>query len=234
MTHVMVSLARKSKEESRSVSLSLESQRAELQRYADANGLKLHCFETQCGHGEMNDEIEAAISMAELCGVPLHIVRADRLPRNKLVQEQIKSRVRVICTESPTIDPFMLDLLGSMSVEERRKIQARTTAALSSIKARIAQDGSYRSKHGRTITKLGGPLGGHAFDGKRETGTAESARVRSAAADRYAAKVRLALSGFQGSASDMARKLNMMGVRTRLGSAWTAKAVRRVQLRIPS
>src|SRR5687768_14566084 len=100
-----------------------------------------------------------------------------------------------------------------------------TRAALSRTKARIAEQGHYVTKAGRTITRLGGDN----IDGARR----QSLAVRSAAADRHAAEVLPIIDQIRSNGittlRGIAAELTRRQVRTsRSGTAWQATQVRRL------
>jgi len=69
-----------------------------------------------------------------------------------------KGKVKFVCCDDPKIseNKLLLHMKAIIAEDERDKIRKRTQAALDRINAEIAEKGSYITKEGKTITRLGG------------------------------------------------------------------------------
>ena len=73
-------------------------------------------------------------------------------------QEVSTGRIKLVVVDNPTMDHKTIGLLAGVYEMERQMIRDRTQASMDRIKAEIAEKGSYTSKSGRVITKMGNPV----------------------------------------------------------------------------
>ena len=144
--------------------------------------------------------------------------------------------MRIMVADDPTISKGSIHVLSAAADVQRHRIAAKSRAALDDIKAKLAMDGSFTSKGGRKITRLG------IHDKLSEAGTkgnqtqAELARERD---DEVWPIINQCLGQGLGYAGT-ARQLNAMGVETPSARArhdrettgeWYASTVRNIALR---
>ena len=144
--------------------------------------------------------------------------------------------MRIMVADDPTISKGSIHVLSAAADVQRHRIAAKSRAALDDIKAKLAMDGSFTSKGGRKITRLG------IHDKLSEAGTkgnqtqAELARERD---DEVWPIIKQCLGQGLGYAGT-ARQLNAMGVETPSARArhdrettgeWYASTVRNIALR---
>ena len=70
-------------------------------------------------------------------------------------QEVSTGNIKLVVVDDPTLDERSIGFKAMFAKQERDQIRTRTKLALTRIKAEIAEKGSYTSKSGRSITKLG-------------------------------------------------------------------------------
>lgn len=144
--------------------------------------------------------------------------------------------MRIMVADDPTISKGSIHVLSAAADVQRHRIAAKSRAALDDIKSKLAKDGSFTSKAGRKITRLG------IHDKLSEAGTkgnqtqAELARERD---DEVWPIIKQCLGQGLGYAGT-ARQLNAMGVETPSARArhdrettgeWYASTVRNIALR---
>ena len=126
--------------------LGLEAQREAVQRYASSGRQIIGSFtEVESGKGEDRPQIKAAIDACRETGATLLIAKLDRLSRDvHFISGLMKSDVKFVAVDMPDADPFRLHLEAVIAEEERRRISARTKAALRAARARGAKLGGFR------------------------------------------------------------------------------------------
>ena len=144
--------------------------------------------------------------------------------------------MRIMVADDPTISKGSIHVLSAAADVQRHRIAAKSRAALDDIKAKLAMDGSFTSKGGRKITRLG------IHDKLSEAGTkgnqtqAELARERDDEVWPISKQCLGQGLGYAGTA----RQLNAMGVETPSARArhdrettgeWHASTVRNIALR---
>ena len=144
--------------------------------------------------------------------------------------------MRIMVADDPTISKGSIHVLSAAADVQRHRIAAKSRAALDDIKSKLAKEGSFTSKGGRKITRLG------IHDKLSEAGTkgnqtqAELARERD---DEVWPIIKQCLGQGLGYAGT-ARQLNAMGVETPSARArhdretsgdWHASTVRNIALR---
>lgn len=144
--------------------------------------------------------------------------------------------LQFMVADDPTISKGSIHVLSAAADVQRHRIAAKSKAALDEIKAKLARDGSFTSKAGRTVTRLG------VHDKLTDAGTkgnqvqAELARQRD---DEVWPLIEKCLGQGMGYAAT-ARYLNAQGVETPAARArhkrdtageWYASTVRNITLR---
>ena len=72
-------------------------------------------------------------------------------------QEVSTGRIKLVVVDNPNLDHKTIGLLAGVYEMERQMIRDRTKASMNRIKAEIKEKGSYTSKAGNLITKMGNP-----------------------------------------------------------------------------
>ena len=144
--------------------------------------------------------------------------------------------MRIMVADDPTISKGSIHVLSAAADVQRHRIAAKSRAALDDIKSKLAKDGSFTSKAGRKITRLG------IHDKLSEAGAkgnqtqAELARERDEDVWPIIKQCLGQGLGYAGTA----RQLNAMGVETPSARArhdrettgeWYASTVRNIALR---
>ncbi len=144
--------------------------------------------------------------------------------------------MRIMVADDPTISKGSIHVLSAAADVQRHRIAAKSRAALDDIKSKLAKDGSFTSKAGRKITRLG------IHDKLSEAGAkgnqtqAELARERDEDVWPIIKQCLGQGLGYAGTA----RQLNAMGVETPSARArhdretsgdWHASTVRNIALR---
>ena len=122
--------------------LGLESQRAAVARFAEAEGITIlqEFTEVETGKGadalDRRPQLSAALASARLARCPVLVAKLDRLSRDvAFIAGLMVQRVPFIVAElGADADPFMLHLYATLAMKERRMISERTRSALSSRK----------------------------------------------------------------------------------------------------
>ena len=73
-------------------------------------------------------------------------------------QEVSTNRIKLVVVDNPNLDHKTIGLLAGVAELERQQIRDRTKASMNRIKAEIAEKGSFTTKAGKVITKLGNPV----------------------------------------------------------------------------
>ena len=127
----------------------------------------------------------------------------------RFFEQEIKSdNIKMVVIDDPTLDETTIGFRALFDQHEREKIRQRTKASLARIQAEIAEKGSYTTKEGKTITKLGVH---DRFDAAQEKGNA----TVKANADKRAATVWPTIQQMLANGESLraiARHLNQLGV----------------------
>jgi DNA invertase Pin-like site-specific DNA recombinase len=217
--------------------LGLDAQREIVEQFCRQEGVALIGAYTEVETGKGSDAMErrhqlrAAMEAARRIGGYVVVAKLDRLSRDvAFIAGLMVQKVPFVTAElGMDADPFLLHLFAALAEKERAMISQRTRAALGRAKARIAEQGSYVTRSGRTITRLGS-------DSINEA-RAKSLEVRAAAADRHAAEVVGVIDQIQAdgitSLAGIAAELTQRQVPTSRGSTeWQATQVRRLLERV--
>lgn len=201
--------------------LSIEAQKAAIQRFAEAEGIEFIAehIEVETGKGadalERRPELAAALAQARKAKCPVVVAKLDRLSRDvHFISGLMTHRVPFVVAElGADADPFMLHLYAALAEKERALISERTRVALAAKKAQ-----GY---------KLGNPRAAEA--------AVKAHAANRAGADQFAANVlpivrEIQASGFR-TLRDIAGALNARGIRTARGGAWHSSTVRNLLIR---
>jgi DNA invertase Pin-like site-specific DNA recombinase len=159
-------------------------------------------------------ELHACLDHCRKTGATMVIYSVSRLSRRTwetlrfLEQEVRTGKVKLVVVDNPNLDHTTIGLLSAVAEMERTQISERTKASLARINEVIKKKGSYKTKTGKTITKLGA---GEKLKAAQKLG--DTAKI--AAADERANDVASLLTNLmaQGlSYRGIARELNKMGV----------------------
>lgn len=213
--------------------LGLDAQRRAVRDFLNGGSWELvgEFEEVESGKRADRPALAKAMELCELTGARLLIAKLDRLSRNLHFLTGLKERgVDFVACDMPTANRVTVHIMASLAQEEREVISARTKAALSEVKAKLADlkpGETYVARRSqRKITRLGNPKG--LSVSRRDLGT----KAQMEKADAFAAKVlptirELRLS--EGlSLAGVAARLNAMRVQTSRRGPWTPMAVKRV------
>lgn len=194
--------------------LGLEAQRDAIAKHVGSTGVVLAEFiEIESGKKSSRPQIHRAITECRLTNATLLIAKLDRLARNvAFIAQLLESGVSFVACDMPNADPFRLHIEAAIAEDEARKISARTRAALAVAKERGV--------------KLGGWRGVVASSDQ----LAQMRAQRQASARDRAVIVGQIISGMlreRGPMSyrELAAALNVRGVSTPRGAAWSAGSV---------
>jgi DNA invertase Pin-like site-specific DNA recombinase len=225
-----VSYLRVSTERQGQSGLGLEAQRAAVATFiGNGNGRLLREFvEVESGRKNNRPQLAAAIAYAKVTGAKLLVAKLDRLSRNvAFLANLMESDIEFVAADNPHVNRLTIHILAAVAEDEAHRISERTKRALGSIKVRIGNGGTYRTKAGRIIRRLGNPNGAAALRGR---GNAEAAEAVKRRADLQAQSVRPIIDAIkaEGAASlhAIARQLNEREIRTARGGRWYATSVR--------
>src|SRR5438045_1076520 len=146
--------------------LGIEAQRAAVQRFAEAENIRIiaEFVEAETGKGadalDRRPQLAAALAAAKAARCCVLVSKLDRLSRDvAFVAGLMSQRVAFIVAElGRDADPFMLHLYAALAEKERRLISDRTKAALAAKKTRGAKLGNPRNiaiagSLGRTVQR---------------------------------------------------------------------------------
>lgn len=211
-----IGLARVSTQEQGSSRLSIEWQRAEIERYAASLGIELLEVIEEIGSGgrslESRPELQRALALARKAGALVLVAKLDRLSRDVhtiagLMAEGVPFEVVEL---GSSVDPTMLHVAAAFAEAERRRISERVKA-------------SYEARRSRGLTKFG-----HA-----ETLSQAANQRRREAMVKDAEAYRSVLTELNGrSYRAIARELNVRRVRSPSGAPWSHRSVSRTMQRL--
>jgi len=130
--------------------LGLDAQKRDTRRLVDqkAGTIVGEYTEVETGKKSNRRELQKALAHAKMVGATLVVAKLDRLARNvHFISGLMISEVPFICADRPDTTPFMLHIEAAVAEEEARRISARTTAALATLKERGVLLGSARPGH---------------------------------------------------------------------------------------
>jgi len=202
--------------------LGLEAQRETVQQYVASVGGKVLREFVEVESGKRSDnrpQLAAALAACRVHKAALCIAKLDRLSRNLLfIAQMMESGAEFVCCDMPSANRMTLHILGAMAQAEREAISQRTIAALAAARRRGVQ--------------LGGDRGATLSRSQQRNGNAQSAQVRSAAAQQRAADLRPIIEELRSAGcttlASIAEGLNQRGITTARGSQWSPAQVYRV------
>lgn len=212
--------------------LGLEAQQRAIETFCAAESVELIDVFPEVETGKGSDALDrrpqllAAMTAAKKAKSYVVVAKLDRLSRDvHFISGLMTQRVPFVVAELGfDADPFLLHLYAALAEKERALISQRTKAALQATKRKIQEQGSHRTQHGTTITRLGHPNPIQA-----------AARARQQAvilADETAAAVVPVIEQIKASGcttlDGIASALNARGIKTARGYDWRSAQVHRV------
>jgi len=190
--------------------LGLDAQIAAIRQFVEAEGFEISetFAEKESGGDDNRPELGRALDAAKTLGAPVIVAKLDRLSRDvHFISGLMKHKVPFVVTELGTdTDPFMLHLFAALAEKERRLISERTKAALAAAKAKGVKLGGIRPKQ---------------------------IVARQEAIDRAEALRPILTELAELSHNALARELNLRGIATPQGKAWSPVTVIRLRKRPP-
>ena len=141
-----------------------ENQRAAIKAYLNGGDFTVEWFEDECSAGtpwHNRKGLQDCINYARKHGATMVVYSVSRLSRKtweglRFLDQQVSTgKVQFVAVDNPLLDHKTVGLLAAVADMERTDIKARTKMSLARIQAEIAEKGSYVTKAGRTISKLG-------------------------------------------------------------------------------
>lgn len=141
-----------------------ENQRAAIKAYLNGGDFTVEWFEDECSAGtpwHNRKGLQDCINYARKSGATMVVYSVSRLSRKtweglRFLDQQVSTgKVQFVAVDNPLLDHKTVGLLAAVADMERTDIKARTKMSLARIQAEIAEKGSYVTKAGRTISKLG-------------------------------------------------------------------------------
>ena len=108
-------------------------------------------------------ELHKCFDYCRKTGATMVLYSLSRMSRRtwetmRFFDEEVKTgKIKLVVVGNPTLDHKTIGLLAGVYDMERQMIRDRTQASMNRIKAEIKENGSYTSKSGRVITKMGHP-----------------------------------------------------------------------------
>lgn len=206
--------------------LGIEAQRAAVAALAASTGRPIvaEYIEIETAKGadalDRRPQLAAALRAARRAGGAVAVAKLDRLSRDvAFIAALMAQRVQFIAADAPSADPFMLHVYAAVAEEERRKIAARTAAALQAAKSRGVVLGNRVNL--REVAIRGAATRG-----------AQIAAGAQAHAGSVAHVIGTIRAGGTTTLSGIAAELNRRGIPTATGAEWQATQVRRVLARL--
>ena len=208
-------------EESR---LGLLAQQEARERFAASNGFTIVETIEESASGSLGlfyrTGLKDAIAKAKKLGCPILVDKLDRLSRNvAFIASLMEQKVPFITVQfGVDANPFMLHIHAAIAEDERKKIAARTSAALQA-KKRLEPDWKPS-----VPTTLEGAI-------KQTEGRKLGSAVNSRQADDFASRIAPMMLKFTTTGStyqQVADMLNTLGIKPARGYAWTESAVCKV------
>lgn len=226
MTNRYISYLRVSTVRQGQSGLGLEAQRDAVRPFLQDCGGVLHneYIEVESGKKTNRPKLDEALRECRVHNAILIVAKVDRLTRSvSFLHRLLDSGVEVSFCDLPQISgptgKFMLNQMAAVAELEAGLISQRTKAALASAKKRGV--------------KLGGNRGN--IQKHSREGALRSSQVRSEQSKKRAHDLLPTIQNMScTSASEIARELNNLGIRTPRGGNWQATQVIRLQNRISS
>ncbi|MFM0335636.1 recombinase family protein [Paraburkholderia fungorum] len=198
--------------------LGLDAQREAAMRFLNGGAWDLvgEFTETETGKGAdalaKRPQLRAALELCRKRGARLLIAKLDRLARNvHFVSGLMESKVKFVAVDMPEANELTIHIMAAFAEHEAKRISERTKDALRAAKAR------------------GVVLGA--------TGPANlkpNIEARQRGADDFAASLSNVFAGFRSaglSQRAMVDELNILGIKTARGGAWSLIQLQRVMAR---
>lgn len=215
--------------------LGLDAQKAAVAELARQRDLILLAEFTEVESGKVNARPTLAQAMhhARLTNAVLVIAKLDRLSRNAAFLLTLRdSGVRFLAADVPDANDLTIGVLAVIAQAEREAISRRTKEALATIKLKLDAGGNHTSSRtGRTIRRLGNPLGATALGTHaRSTVRATKARQAKAAARHFDLQPILTALAGEGitSLSGIAKALNARRITTPRNGLWHPSTVKTI------
>jgi DNA invertase Pin-like site-specific DNA recombinase len=198
----------------------LEAQRADLQRFAAAEGLELVAVHEEVASGALDltkrPVLHKALALARKHKCAVVVSKLDRLSRDvAFISALMAKGVPFVVAElGADVDPFVLHLYASLAEKERRMIGIRTKQALAALKGKGVKLGNLASL---------------------PTAAANGHASIVANADAFAANLRPTVTRMLAdgmSLQAIARELNAQGTPTARGGQWAAATVSNLVARL--
>jgi DNA invertase Pin-like site-specific DNA recombinase len=211
--------------------LGLEAQRQAVAEHVNGHGALLGEYvEVESGKRNDRPELAKALAHAKATGAMLIIAKLDRLARNvAFISALMESGVDFVAADMPMANRLTVHVLAAVAEHEAKMISERTKAGLAAAKAR----GTWVSRSGRTVTRLGNPNGARVLRG---LGNDAAVAAIKAGADRHAAQVAPVIAAIRAegitSNKQTAVELNRRGILTPRGGRWHTGTVRDLLARL--
>ena len=191
--------------------LGIEAQRAAVQSFIKSSRAELvrEFVEIESGKSSDRPALAEAFRLCKDKGYVLLVAKLDRLSRNlHFITSLEESGIEFCCADNPNMNRLVLHIFASVAQHEREMISQRTKAALAAAKARG--------------TRIGNPNPGPALQLANSART-EKAKARNSKLHQIVneVKTKAGLSTL----AEIARALNLRGIRTARGREWTPSHV---------
>lgn len=214
----------------------LEAQKAAVAHLARQRDLILLAEFTEVESGKVNTRPTLAQAMhhARITNDVLVIAKLDRLSRNAAFLLTLRdSGVRFLAADVPDANNLTIGVLAVIAQAEREGISRRTKEALATIKTKLDAGGDHTSsRSGRTIRRLGNPLGATAL-GVFARSNSRATKARQSKAAKRCVDLQPMLTALAGegitSLSGIAKALNARGIATPRNGAWYPSTVLRLR-----
>lgn len=196
------------KKQSRS-GLGLEAQQQMVRQFAEANGsLVAEFVEVESGRNDQRSELAKAMIASKKAGASLLIARLDRFSRRvSFIASMMERGVQLVVAEMPHATDFQLHIFAALAQEERRLISERTKAALAQAKRR----GTVLGRNGKELAQA-----------NRKRAIAFAAHIETFLPPEWPTM----------SYSEVARRLNEIGVKSPTGRPYYPQTVKSFALRL--
>jgi len=195
---------------------SIDVQRAQMQEYINKNGFVLvaEYHEHHSGKDKSRIQLASAIKQCVNAGCTLAFTKLDRLSRQASHLYHIRdSGLDLICLDMPELNTLTFGIFATIAQHERELISQRTSSALQVI---------------RQYKKLGNPNGW--LNNKEKAQNARRAKRTEWLVSNEVVKakniIQLMNNNESVSLSEIARNLNMHGIKTQRGSIWYPNQVK--------
>lgn len=190
--------------------LGLEAQKKSVADFANNNGEIIAEFtEIETGKRADRPQLLEAIALCRKNGYSLCVAKLDRLARNlHFVTTLQQSKVDFVAVDNPHATPFVIHILCAVAEAEAVAISQRTKAALAAFKARGGTLGNPR--HAEALPK--------ANSVRCDRAKERNVKLRSIIEE---IKAKTGLSKL----AELAEALNLRGIKTARGNAWTPSHV---------